>query len=85
VHRGFLSLLGILRRARISGINRARISGTDKGDFVADADTAVRVGEAAFAPIQGKKQIAAESPFDARVNETTGSEGKTARLLWEAR
>jgi hypothetical protein len=29
VYRGFLALLKILRRARISGMKRAKISGTD--------------------------------------------------------
>jgi hypothetical protein len=30
VYRGFLALLEILRRARISGMKRAKISGTDR-------------------------------------------------------
>jgi hypothetical protein len=36
-------------------------------DFVPDAETAVRVAEAVLIPIYGKKQVASERPFHARL------------------
>ena len=38
-------------------------------DFVPDAETAVRVAEAVFIPIYGKKQVASEKPFHARLEQ----------------